>query len=90
MTISTTATLFYFSCIDELSDYESFKVQPINDGHQENLSANAEPVFWSVVGKLKVNKVNENSLSEFPVADFPTKMYADIFLSMCTKLNTIN
>lgn len=90
MTISNTpnaATMFYFSQIDELSDYESFKVQPIHDSHQ---AANipGKPEFWSVIGKLKPSKAMNVTLSEFPVADFPSQMYAELFSDMCTKLTS--
>lgn len=91
MTISTAphATLFYFSNTDELSDYESFKVQPIQDSHREGIKT-GKPEFWSVIGKLKPSKAKDVTFSEFPVADFTTQMYAELFADMCTKLTSVN
>lgn len=79
-------TLFYFSDVSQLADFEDFKVQPVADSHSRTVIDGEIPKFWSVVGTLKKDKSEGVQGRHFPVADLPSELYAGLFASLCEQL----
>ena len=46
-------SLFYFNDVSQLTDFETFEVQPVSDCHSRTMAAGETPKFWSVIGTLK-------------------------------------
>ncbi|EJE4183733.1 hypothetical protein M3890_004650 [Vibrio parahaemolyticus] len=76
-------TLFYFSDIGELNQFESFSVHPLVDNHQNMDSAEGTPKAWTVVGKLKLENVKALKSNKFPIADFIHEAQAGVFAELC-------
>ncbi|MCG8612002.1 MAG: hypothetical protein MI864_15865 [Pseudomonadales bacterium] len=80
------ATLFYFNDVNQLHDFESFKVCPVHTGQQIPDSETVSADYWCVFGIYKADKVKANHCLSFPVADLPTELYANLFAHMCRQL----
>lgn len=76
-------TLFYFDNVNQLTDYESFSVCPVNSD-QDHEGKN--PKFWSVIGKVNQEKASGLTCEYFPVADLSSEMYAEMFADMCRQI----
>ncbi|MDL1993305.1 MULTISPECIES: hypothetical protein [Vibrio] len=76
-------TLFYFSDINELNQFESFTVEPLVNDHANIGLAEGEPKGWSVIGKLKPENVKALTSDKFPVADFQHEAHAGVFANLC-------
>lgn len=79
-------TLFYFNNVDQLHDFESFKICPLHAGrHIPDYEANNAD-YWRVIGIFKAEKAKDNQCPSLPVADLPTELYANLFAQMCRQL----
>lgn len=79
-------TLFYFNDVTQLADFESFEVKPVSDHHAEAPESTGTPQFWSVIGTLREEKVQNLQHRQFPVADLPSEQYAGLFATLCKQL----
>jgi hypothetical protein len=84
------ATLFYFNSIDDLADFESFMVCPVHAGQQIPDSESEMADFWCVMGVIAADDKNADQGRGVPVADLPTRMYANLFAEMCARVSTTN
>lgn len=76
-------TLFYFSDINELNQFESFTVEPLVNDHANIGLAEGKAKAWSVIGKLKPKNVKALTSDMFPVADFQHEVHAGVFAKLC-------
>ena len=79
-------TLFYFNDVDQLQDFESFKIRPVHAGQQIPDSEADKADYWCVIGIYKAEVAKANHCPSFPVADLPTELYANLFAQMCRQL----
>lgn len=68
-------TTFYFNNVDQLSDFNSFDIEPLPCGH-----------FWTVTGVLNENKAERLQGQKLPVADLPSELYARLFANLCEQV----
>lgn len=80
------ATLFYFNDVNQLHDFESFKICPVHAGQQIPDSEADSADYWCVLGIYKADQAKANHCPSFPVADLPTELYANLFAHMCRQL----
>lgn len=67
-------TLFYFSSVAQLYDFESFEVKPVSGGHSDTIQQGENPKFWSVIGTFKEGNAEGLQGRKFPVADLPSEI----------------
>lgn len=79
-------TLFYFNDVQQLSDFESFEVKPANETTPEDAPQAQNAEYWSVIGTLKAEAAQELKSPLFPVADLPSKRYAELVANLCEEI----
>jgi len=79
-------TLFYFNDVNQLHNFESFKICPVHAGRQIPDSEADNADYWCVLGIYKAKQAKANRCLSLPVADLPTELYANLFASMCDRL----
>lgn len=73
--------MFYFERLEQIRDFDSFRVKAVFESHRETENADGKPAWYSVIGHIRPGVQFE--YPEFPVADFPCESYAKIFAAMC-------
>lgn len=79
-------TLFYFNNVDQLRDFESFKICPVHAGQHIPDTEADKADYWCVIGIYKAEQARANKSPAFPVADLPTELYANLFAQLCRQL----
>ena len=62
-------TLFYFNNVDQLRDFESFKICPVHAGQHIPDTEADKADYWCVIGIYKAEQARANQSPSFPVAD---------------------
>nr|WP_067297046.1 hypothetical protein [Marinobacterium profundum] len=76
-------SLFYFNDVSQLTDFETFEVQPVSDCHSRTMAEGEAPKFWCVIGTLREEKSEGIQGRQFPVADLQSESYAELFACLC-------
>lgn len=79
-------TLFYFNNVDQLSDFETFKICPVHNGQHIPESEKDNADHWCVIGVYTTAQARANQCPSFPVADLPNELYANLFAQLCIQL----